>query len=204
MNSVRPKGFDLNVEQAGRPPVVAGRETSPGLSRRLGLSSAILIVLGSIIGSGIFLTPQNIAATVQIPGLMVLVWVVSGLLTLAGALTNAEIAAEITDTGGQYVYFRVLYRDWMAFFYGWTSFIVYQTGSIAAIAVAFARYLEYFVPLPHLNPALESWALPFIGNITPFADFGVKIVAVAAIMFLAGINYWACNSARSRKTSLPR
>jgi hypothetical protein len=70
MNSVRPKGFDLNVEQAGRPPVVAGRETSPGLSRRLGLSSAILIVLGSIIGSGIFLTPQNIAATVQIPGLM--------------------------------------------------------------------------------------------------------------------------------------
>jgi len=158
--------------------------------RRLGLSSAILIVLGSIIGSGIFLTPQSIAATVPIPGLMILVWVVSGLLTLAGALTNAEIAAEITDTGGQYVFFRVLYKDWMAFFYGWTSFIVYQTGSIAAIAVAFARYLEYFIPLPHLNPALESWKLPFLGNITPFADFGVKAVAIVTIMFLAGVNYF--------------
>jgi len=158
--------------------------------RRLGLSSAILIVLGSIIGSGIFLTPQSIAATVQVPGLMILVWVVSGLLTLAGALTNAEIAAEITDTGGQYVYFRVLYNDWMAFFYGWTSFIVYQTGSIAAIAVAFARYLEYFISLPHLSPAWESWKLPLFGNITPFADIGVKLVAILAIMFLAGVNYF--------------
>ncbi len=157
--------------------------------RRLGLSSAILIVLGSIIGSGIFLTPQSIAATVQVPGLMILVWVVSGLLTLAGALTNAEIAAEITDTGGQYVYFRVLYKDWMAFFYGWTSFIVYQTGSIAAIAVAFARYFEYFIPLPRLSPALEAWQLPLLGHITPFSDFGVKIIAVLAILFLTWVNY---------------
>ena len=146
-------------------------------------------MLGSIIGSGIFLTPQSIAATVPIPGVMILVWIVSGLLTLAGALTNAEIAAEITDTGGQYVFFRVLYQDWVAFFYGWTSFIVYQTGSIAAIAVAFARYLEFFIPLPHLSPALESWKLPLVGNITPFADFGVKLVAISAIMFLAGVNY---------------
>lgn len=178
----------LNTNQAGRP-AAAPAETPPHLARRLGLSSAILIVLGSIIGSGIFLTPQSIAATVSIPGLMILVWVISGLLTLAGALTNAEIAAEITDAGGQYVFFRVLYKDWMAFFYGWTSFIVYQTGSIAAIAVAFARYLEFFVPLPHLSPALESWQLPLLGNITPFADFGVKLVAIAAILFLAGINY---------------
>lgn len=164
-------------------------ESQDQLARRLGLPSAILIVIGLIIGSGIFLTPQNIAAAVQVPGLMIFVWVVSGLLTLAGALTNAEIAAEITDAGGQYVYFRVLYKDWMAFLYGWTSFIVYQTASIAAIAVAFARYFEYFVPLPHLSPALEAWHLPLLGNITPLADFGVKIVAILAILLLTWINY---------------
>lgn len=162
--------------------------TTEQLKRSLGLPSAIMIVMGSIIGSGIFLTPQSIAATVQVPGLMIWVWIVSGLLTLAGALTNAEIASEITDTGGQYVYFRVLYRDWMAFLYGWTSFVVYQTASIAAIAVAFAKYLEYFVPLPHLNANLEAWHVPFT-SIAPLDDIGVKLVAVAAIMFLAGVNY---------------
>lgn len=146
-------------------------------------------MLGLIIGSGIFLTPQNIAAAVQVPGLLILVWVVSGLLTLAGTLSNAEIAAAITDSGGQYVYFRVLYRDWVAFLYGWTAFIVYQTASLAAIAVAFARYLEYFLPLPHLPPELEAWRLPLFRNITPFADFGVKAVAILSILVLTGVNY---------------
>ena len=121
---------------------------------------------------------------------MILVWVLSGLLTLAGALTNAEIASEITDAGGQYVYFRVLYNNFAAFLYGWTTFIVYQTGSIAAIAIAFARYFGYFVVLPHLSPELEAWKLPLIGNITPFADIGVKLVAIATIMSLAAVNYF--------------
>ncbi|MCK6562646.1 amino acid permease [candidate division KSB1 bacterium] len=170
-------------------PAATPSPAATNLARRLGLPSAILIVLGLIIGSGIFLTPQNIAAAVQVPGLMIVVWVVSGLLTLAGALTNAEIAAEITESGGQYVYFRVLYRDWMAFLYGWTSFIVYQTASIAAIAVAFARYLEYFVPLPHLSPALEAWQLPLFSNITPLADFGVKAAAILSILLLTWVNY---------------
>ncbi len=164
-------------------------DCTPSLNRRLGLPSAILIVLGLIIGSGIFLTPQNIAAAVPVPGLMLLVWVISGLLTLAGALTNAEIAAAITDSGGQYVFFRVLYRDWLAFLYGWTSFIVYQTASLAAIAVAFARYFAYFVSLPHLSPAWETWRLPVFSNITPFAEVGVKGVAISAILLLTWVNY---------------
>lgn len=70
------------------------------LSRRLGLTSAIMVVIGSVVGSGIFLTPSNVAAAVQVPGVMMFVWVFTGLLTLAGALTNAEIASEITDVGG--------------------------------------------------------------------------------------------------------
>ena len=160
------------------------------LSRRLGLTSAIMIVIGSVVGSGIFLTPSNIAAAVQIPGVMIFVWVLTGLLTLAGALTNAEIASHITDAGGQYVFFRVLYSDLIAFLYGWTTFIVYQTGSIAAIAVAFAKYFGFFINLPHFSPSLEAWQLPLIGNIHPFADIGLKLLAISAIMLLAVINYF--------------
>lgn len=159
------------------------------LARRLGFTSAAAVVIGSIIGSGIFLTPQRVAAVVQVPGILIAVWVVTGLLTLAGALTNAEIASEIAEPGGQYVFFRVLYGDWVAFLYGWCTFIVYQTGSIAAIAVAFARYLGYFVPLPHLAAHLEAWRVPLFGEIAPLADIGVKLVAIAAIVSVAAVNY---------------
>ena len=164
-------------------------ETPQTLSRRLGPYSAAAVVIGSVIGSGIFLTPQRVAAVVQIPGVMIAVWVLTGLLTLAGALTNAEIASEIAEPGGQYVFFRVLYGDWLAFLYGWCTFIVYQTGSIAAIAVAFARYFGYFVSLPHLSTALETWKLPFVGDIAPLADIGVKLVAIGAIVTVAAVNY---------------
>jgi APA family basic amino acid/polyamine antiporter len=165
-------------------------QNEPALARRLGLTSAIMVVVGSIIGSGIFLTPQSIAATVQIPGVMLFAWILTGVLTLAGALTNAEIASEITEAGGQYVFFRVLYSDLLAFLYGWTAFVVYQTGSIAALAVAFARFFGYFIDLPHLSPGLEAWTLPLIGNIHPFEDIGVKLVAIAAIVAMATINYF--------------
>ena len=121
---------------------------------------------------------------------MIGVWILTGLLTLAGALTNAEIASEITEAGGQYVFFRILYSDLVAFLYGWTTFIVYQTGSIATIAVAFAKYFGYFVDLPHLSPELEALKIPLIGDITPFADIGVKLVAVAAIVLVTTVNYF--------------
>jgi APA family basic amino acid/polyamine antiporter len=116
--------------------------------------------------------------------------VLTGFLTLAGALTNAEIASEITDAGGQYVFFRVLYGDLTAFLYGWTTFIVYQTGSIAAIAVAFARYFGYFFDLPHLSPEIEALKMPIIGNIAPLADIGVKLVAMGAIIAVTAVNYF--------------
>ncbi|HUI66413.1 MAG TPA: amino acid permease [Bacteroidota bacterium] len=159
------------------------------LARRLGFASSCAVVIGSIIGSGIFLTPQRVAAVIQVPGILIAVWVLTGLLTLAGALTNAEIASQIAEPGGQYVFFRVLYGDWVAFLYGWCTFIVYQTGSIAAIAVAFARYLGYFVALPHFGAALEAWKIPLVGDIAPLADIGVKLVAIAAIVLVAAVNY---------------
>ena len=166
------------------------QETEPTLARRLGLTSAVMVVIGSVVGSGIFLTPQSIAATVQIPGVMIFVWILTGLLTLAGALTNAEIAGMIPDAGGQYVFFRITYGDLTGFLYGWTTFIVYQTGSIAAIAVAFGRYSGYFINLPHFSPGLEAWKLPLIGNIYPLKDIGVSMVAISAILILAVVNYF--------------
>lgn len=160
------------------------------LARRLTLMNAIMVVIGSVIGSGIFLTPQNVAANVDIPGLMIGVWIITGLLTLAGALTNAEVASLIPEAGGQYVFFRVTFGQLTAFLYGWTTFIVYQTGSIAAIAVAFAKYFGYFVHLPHLGPELEMWQLPLIGDIYPLKDIGITMVAILAVVTVTTINYF--------------
>ncbi|MFA6541514.1 MAG: amino acid permease [Bacteroidota bacterium] len=168
--------------------VATSSETT--LARRLTLTNAVMVVIGSVIGSGIFLTPQNVAASVQIPGIMIGVWILTGLLTLAGALTNAEVASLIPEAGGQYVFFRVTFKQLTAFLYGWTTFIVYQTGSIAAIAVAFAKYFGYFVDLPHFGPELEAWKLPLIGNIYPLKNFGVTMVAILAIITVTSINYF--------------
>jgi basic amino acid/polyamine antiporter, APA family len=161
---------------------------SASLRRSMTLTPAVMVVVGSVLGSGIFLTPRNVAAAVGSPGVMLAVWVFTGLLTLAGALTNAEVAGLFHDAGGQYVYFRQSFGPFAAFLYGWTTFIVFQTGTIAAIAVAFARYLGYFADLPHLGPALEAWKLPLVGNIHPFRDFGVTLTAMAAIAAMAGVN----------------
>jgi len=162
---------------------------TPQLERRLGFTSAVMIVVGSMIGSGIFLTPQSVALAVPIPGIMIMVWILTGLLTLAGVLTNAEIGCAIPEAGGHYTFFRILFGDLIAFLFGWTTFIVYQTGSMAAIAVAFARYLDYFIPLPHLAPTVETWTIPFT-NIAPLADIGAKGVAVGIIVLLTAVNYF--------------
>ncbi len=154
---------------------------NPELARRLGLSTAIAVVIGTVIGSGIFLVPQEIALTLGDAGWIIAVWIFGGLLSLAGALTNAEIAGMIPAAGGQYVYFREIYGDFPAFLYGWTTFIVYQTGSIAAIAVAFAKYLGFFFP------GLNTFQVNFGLFVMP--EVGIKLVAIGAIVFVTGVNY---------------
>lgn len=154
----------------------------PRLAERLSLSTAIAVVIGSIIGSGIFLVPQKIALTLGDAGWIITVWIFGGLLSLAGALTSAEIAGMIPEAGGQYVFFREIYNEFAAFLYGWTTFIVYQTGSIAAIAVAFAKYLGFFFP------RLGAWNLNLGFFVMP--EIGVKLVAICAILFVASVNYF--------------
>jgi APA family basic amino acid/polyamine antiporter len=154
----------------------------PNLEKRLGLSTAIAVVVGTIIGSGIFLVPQKIALTLGDAGWIIAVWIFGGLLSLAGALTSAEIAGMIPAAGGQYVYFREIYNDFTAFLYGWTTFIVYQTGSIAAIAVAFAKYLGFFFP------QLGNCSLDFGFFVMP--EVGIKLAAIGAILFVTAVNYF--------------
>ena len=161
------------------------------LVRGLGLTAAMMIVAGSMIGSGIFRKPATMAGQLLSPELLIIVWVVAGLITFIGALTNAEIAGMIDATGGQYVYFRKMYGDFIAFLYGWSIFAVIQTGSQAAIAYVFAEYLGYFFKYPQLPQSLQDFSvfMPFVGDIHPFWDFGTKAVAILCILFLTGVNY---------------
>jgi basic amino acid/polyamine antiporter, APA family len=160
------------------------------LSQRLGLYTATMIVIGSVIGSGIFKKPAVMAAQLGSPILLLLTWVIAGTVTLFGALSNAEIAGMITAVGGQYVFFRRIYNDFFGYLYGWSVFAVIQTGSIASIAYVFAEYCGYFVHLPTLPPAWEKISVNLLGviQVTPFANFGVKALTAACILLLTMVN----------------
>jgi len=136
--------------------------------------------------------PALMASQLGSPQLLLLVWVGAGLLTLIGALTNAEIASMITATGGQYIFFQKIYGNFVAYIYGWAIFSVIQTGSIASIAYIFSTYMEYFTQLPRLAPEVEQAVvlhLPFIGSIFPLQNLGVKVLTMLLICSMTYINY---------------
>src|SRR6476661_8208452 len=120
------------------------QQTKEGFIRGLGLLDSTMIVAGSMIGSGIFIVSADIARQVGSPGWLLVVWIVTGLLTVVGALSYGELAAMMPKAGGQYVYLREAYSPLWGFLYGWTLFLVIQTATIAAVAVAFARYTGIF------------------------------------------------------------
>ncbi len=117
-----------------------------GLVKGLGLLDSTTLVMGSMIGSGVFIVAADIGRQVQSPGLMILVWLITAALTLIAALSYGELAAAMPHAGGQYVYLREAFGPLWGFLYGWTLFMVIQTGTIAAVAVAFAKYSGVFVP----------------------------------------------------------
>src|SRR5271169_923800 len=112
-----------------------------GFVRGLGLFDSTMIVIGSMIGSGIFIVSADIARQTGSAGGLLMAWIITGLLTVAAALSYGELAAMMPQAGGQYVYLRESYSPLWGFLYGWTLFLVIQTGTIAAVAVAFSRYL---------------------------------------------------------------
>src|SRR5213083_788356 len=117
----------------------------PGLVRGLGLLDATMIVIGSMIGSGIFITSAESARLIGAPGWLLLAWTVAGLMTITGALCCSELATMMPRAGGVYVFLREAYGPSVGFLYGWTLFLVIQTGTIAAVAIAFAKFLSVFV-----------------------------------------------------------
>ncbi|HEX6547069.1 MAG TPA: amino acid permease, partial [Bryobacteraceae bacterium] len=138
------------------------RQSSDGLTRGLGLFDSTMLVAGSMIGSGIFIVSSSMSREVGSSGWLMLSWVITGILTLAAALSYGELAAMMPRAGGQYVYLHEAYSPLCGFLYGWTLFLVIQTGTIAAVAIGFARYLgvlwprisesAYIVPPVHVLP----------------------------------------------------
>jgi APA family basic amino acid/polyamine antiporter len=123
-----------------------GEPAPPQFQQRLGLFDSTMLVAGSMIGSGIFIVSAEISRDVGAPGWLLAVWVLTGIMTVIGALSYAELAAMMPQAGGQYVYLREAYSPLWGFLYGWTLFLVIQTGTIAAVAVAFSKFLGVFVP----------------------------------------------------------
>jgi APA family basic amino acid/polyamine antiporter len=139
--------------QVERPLMTAATEPSVDATtletefhRGLGLFDSTMVVVGSMIGSGIFLVSADMARTIGSPGWLLVAWVVTGVLTIVGALSYGELAAMMPRAGGQYVYLREAFSPLWGFLYGWTLFLVIQTGTIAAVAVGFARYFGVLVP----------------------------------------------------------
>jgi APA family basic amino acid/polyamine antiporter len=163
-----------------------------GFKRSLSLNTTIALVIGGVIGSGIFMKPALMASQLGSPLLLISVWIVAGIITLFGALSNAEVAAMFPETGGQYVFFKKMYGDAFAFLYGWAAFSVFNTAGNASIAYVFSQYTNYFAELPHFSTAIEktvSIHIPLVGNIFPLENFGVKMLTIFLILILTAVNY---------------
>src|SRR6187431_1086265 len=130
------------------------RPDQPKLIPTLGIFSAVMLVAGGVIGSGIFRKPGVMAAQVGSPELLLAVWLLGGIISLMGTLSNAELASMMPETGGQYLYLQRAYGSFVAFLYGWALFAVIQSGSIAALAYVFAEYTTRLWPLPEASPSL--------------------------------------------------
>ncbi|MEA3142943.1 MAG: basic amino acid/polyamine antiporter, family [Thermoplasmata archaeon] len=154
--------------------------------RTLGLTTATTIIVGSMIGSGILLLPADMLAKLPSPPLVMAVFVVAAILTAVGALTVAELSGMFPKAGGQYVYLREAFGPFPAYLFGWTTFWVVQTGTIAAVAAAFAKILARFVPLPGAATplAIGNW---HTGLTLP--PYGQAFVAIALILLLTFVNY---------------
>ncbi|HLW77258.1 MAG TPA: amino acid permease [Bryobacteraceae bacterium] len=163
------------------------------LARRLGLFDATLLVMGGIVGSGIFINPYVVARQVHTPFLILLAWVAGGAVALAGALVYAELAARSPAIGGQYAYLRDAFHPAVAFVYGWTLLLVTQTGGMAAVAVTFARYFLEITHWKFSEVAISTAALALLTIVNCFgvrsganlqgAMMILKTLAIAALVF---------------------
>ena len=177
---------DIRREMAQDRAAVAAAAPDSGFVRSMGLFDSTTMVVGSMIGSGIFIVSADIARQTGSAGGLLLAWFITGVLTVAAALSYGELAAMMPKAGGQYVYLRESYSPLWGFLYGWTLFLVIQTGTIAAVAVAFARFLGVLAPA--ISPV--AWIIP---PIQISAEYAVSLswqqfIAILLIAFLTVAN----------------
>ena len=156
------------------------------LVRTLGLGYVVIFVVANIIGSGVYKKIAPMAAELHSSVWILVAWIVGGIITLFGALSNAEVAGLLADTGGEFVYFRKIYNRFFAFLYGWSLFTVIQTATISSLAYVFAQSLNSIIPIPEVLPSLQHFTIG--GVFFPFQDFGVKLTAILLILLLTSLN----------------
>ncbi len=165
----------------------------PGFKQSLKLTDATMLVAGSMIGSGIFIVSADTGRMLGSSGWMMAAWLFAGILTLIAALSYGELAAMFPKAGGQYVYLREAYNPLIGFLYGWTMFTVIQAGTIAAVAVAFAKFTSYFIPRfgeDNILFSIGSWHFK-----------GSQVLAILSILVLSGINLRGINVGKIVQTS---
>jgi len=172
----------------GTQPITANSQPSD-LVKGLGLFDSTTLVMGSMIGSGVFIVAADVSRQVQSPGLFFLTWVISGLMTVIAAISYGELAGMMPKAGGQYVYLREAFGPLWGFLYGWTLFLVIQTGTVAAVAVAFGKFLGVFAPWVSTKTILLN-----LGTLTVFSHpialtvSSQQMVATLVLFFLSALN----------------
>jgi APA family basic amino acid/polyamine antiporter len=163
----------------------APEATSPGLVRALGLLDTTLLVIGLVIGSAVFMVtggPDGVARLLPTPGALILAWVAGGALSFAGALVFAELGAALPHAGGQYVFLREAYGDLIGFLYGWSLFMVINTGTLAALAVGYAEYFGAFFPSLGTDRIVASIPVPLLGHALAISAGQLNAVFVIALL----------------------
>ncbi len=156
------------------------------LVRTLGLGYVVIFVIANIIGSGVYKKIAPMAAELHSSSWILLAWIVGGIITLFGALSNAEVAGLLADTGGEFVYLKKIYNRFFAFLYGWSLFTIIQTATISSLAYVFAQSLNSIIPLPEIFSSIKDFSIG--GVFLPFQDFGVKLTAILLILLLTSLN----------------
>lgn len=156
------------------------------LVRTLGLGYVIIVVIANILGSGVYKKIAPMATELNSSVWVLIAWAVAGIITLFGALGNAEVAGMLADTGGEYVYIKKIYNRFFAFIYGWSLFTAIQSAAIASVAYVFAQSLNSIVNLPQILPSLNEFSIG--GIFFPFQEFNIKLTAILLILILTYLN----------------
>ncbi|HNW98382.1 MAG TPA: amino acid permease [Bacteroidales bacterium] len=159
----------------------------PGLSRKLGLFTALMVVVCSMIGSGIFKKISPMAASLYSSELIIFCWFLAGVITLLGAISYSGLSRINSEAGGEYQYLKIIFGKFFSFLYGWTAFTVIQSASIASIAYVFGQSVNNIFALPEFNASIANIS---VLGIMPFSNFGVKGITILSIIIITVINYF--------------